>query len=279
MKEGERFQTFAPKSAAIAKHVAYYYIHSSLAIDFKTSFIYYPHYRNGVTAYIDSDVDFQERRSKVVPSDTPSVEVLFSRNYDKAIRVILHGPFFKLGIAFQALGINHFIKKPLNSAAPSTVNKFDDFGDDFKSIVRNIRVNKNEDPTDQLDDFLESRLNNFANPKLSSALDILFNSDSDMSVQALSDELSISRKTLLRYFQKDLATSVKGYQNLIRFRNALNDYRKTSSTSFTVLALEHSYYDQPAFIKHFKTITGLTPRVFFQNLKQFGSEDTYWRPE
>lgn len=278
MKEGAHFKTFTPQDSDIRKLVAYYYIHDSSEPDFRTSFIYYPHYRNGLTAYINSNVFFDESASHISPSSKPNTQILFSRNYDSAIQVNIKGPFQKLGIAFTPLGINHFIDKPLNVVAPITVNTFDEFGEEFKHLARDILLNTASDPTAQLDLFFRRRLNCFENEKLSSALSIIFNTDTDISVQSLADQLEISRKTLLRHFQSELASSVKSYQKLIRFRNALNNYRETSATSFTALALEHSYYDQPAFIKHFKTITGLSPRLFFKNLQHFGSEDIFWRP-
>jgi AraC-like DNA-binding protein len=277
MKEGERFQTFTPRNPDIREHVAYYYLHSSLKPDFETNFIYYPHYRNGLTTYIGSDVVLSEFGSKVTPCSKKSASTFFARNYDAAIDVHLKGPFYKLGIAFEPLGLNHFINRPFCEIAPERVNRFTEFGDQYDTLVKKL-VKSDASPTEALDAYLLSQKTSFSNERLQSVLDILFEKGCELSIQTLAESLGMSRKTLLRDFQKDLACSVKTYQKLIRFRQALNTYQQAvNKSTFTELALDHSYYDQPAFIKNFKQITGLNPRSFFEKLKQYGQADTFWR--
>lgn len=279
MKEGEHFQTFTPRNSIINKHVAYYYIHSSSKPDFETSFIYYPHYRNGLTTYIDSDVILTESASKVKPSSKKSATTIFARNYDSAIDVNLKGPFFKLGIAFEPLGLNHFIDTPFSEIAPNRGNRFNAFGNDYHVLVEKL-LKSDASPVQALDAFLLSQKRDFKNQRLQSVLEILFEKGCELSVQTLAESQGMSRKTLLRDFKKDLGCSVKAYQKLIRFRQALNNYQQaTNKTSFTELAMEHSYYDQPAFIKNFKQITGYNPRNFFEKLQQYGNADTFWRPD
>ena len=124
---------------------------------------------------------------------------------------------------------------------------------------------------------MRSQLKPFQAASVQRAVKLLIESSGEYQMQALASELDINRKTLLRHFQKALSTSPKGYQKLIRFRNALNNYSEsTQAQTFTELALEHAYYDQPAFTKHFKQITGLSPRKFFKRIQQFGTADTYW---
>lgn len=279
MKAGENFQTFIPENPVVREHVAYYYLHSSSKTDFETSFIYYPHYRNGLTTYIDSDVALSEFGSKVTPCTKKSALTIFSRNYDAAVDVQLKGPFFKLGIAFEPLGLNHFIEEPFSEIAPNRSNLFLAFGDEYHNLVEK-QLKSDASPVQALDAFLLSQKKCFKNTRLQSVLDILFEKGCELSVQTLAESQGMSRKTLLRDFNKDLSCSVKTYQKLIRFRQALNTYQQAENkTSFTELALEHSYYDQPAFIKNFKQITGYSPRNFFEKLKQYGQADTFWRAD
>ncbi|NEN25114.1 helix-turn-helix transcriptional regulator [Cryomorpha ignava] len=253
-----------------------YYIHKNERSNYQEQFQYYPHYRNAITSYVASNVEFSNLGSHITPNRNKPVTTLFSRNYDAALNVNLQGRFYKLGIAFEPLGLNHFIDKPFSEIAPERVNLFTGFGNDYQDLVKKLLKSENS-PVTELDTFLLSQKKEFSNQRLQSVLDILFERGCELSVQTLAENEEVSRKTVLRDFQKDLACSVKTYQSLIRFRQALNNYQQADKkTSFTELALQHSYYDQPAFIKNFKQITGFNPRHFFEKLKQYGNADTFW---
>lgn len=276
MKESAIFQTFEPENPELKGLIAYYYIHKNECNQYQEQFQYYPHYRNAITTYVDSNVELSNSGSHITPDRNKPITTLFSRNYDAAIKVNLQGSFYKLGIAFEPLGLNHFIDKPFSEIAPERVNLFTQFGSDYRELVKNV-LKSEISPVNDLDAFFLSQKKEFANPRLQSVLNILFTKGGEQSVQTLAENQDVSRKTLLRDFQKNLACSVKTYQRLIRFRQALNNYQQAGKkTSFTELALEHSYYDQPAFIKNFKEITGYKPRTFFEKLKQYGQADTFW---
>jgi AraC-like DNA-binding protein len=275
----EHFQTFEPADPRLKGLVAYYYLHTSDDPSFESSFTYYPHYRNALTIYLDSYVDFSDSISHVRPGVSGSSRVLFSRNYDQRISVHLNGAFKKVGIAFEPLGINAFIDSSLARVAIDKVNDFGFFDPHLPNLVRKEVATSAENLVPTLDNFLMSKYIGFDNNNLKAAVAKILESDGSIGVEILSAELGLSRKTLLRMFREHLCTSVEGYKKLVRFRNALNHYLLSENkTTFTALALDHQYYDQPAFIKHFKSITGLSPRAFFAQLKQYGEKDTFWAP-
>ncbi|MFN2424503.1 MAG: helix-turn-helix domain-containing protein [Cryomorphaceae bacterium] len=275
-----QFLTYTPLHPALAGLVAYYYIHFSDNEHHDSRFEYYPHYRNAVTAYLDAGLRFDDFGSEAAPLKGKSFKALYTRNYSHSITVHLQGRFRKMGIAFEPLGVNHFLDESLCNFAPRTVNPFSGFGSDFESVVRAVLNDPKADPVSVMDDFMLSRYTGFQCHTLKRAVRVLIENEGESSVEALASELEISRKTLLRHFRKHLCCTVEDYRKLIRFRNALNDYREqTEQMTFTELAHKHSYYDQPAFIRHFKSVTGKTPRRFFAGLKHFGASDTYWSPK
>lgn len=275
----EQFQTFTPKDLHLKGLVAYYYVHAASDSEFESSFTYYPHYRNAITIYLDCEVDFSDSSSLVRPGKAGSSRVLFSRNYDRRISVHLKGAFKKIGIAFEPLGVNAFLDSSLSAVAPDKVNDFDFFDPGLPTIVRRGLDGASDDLVSAIDAFLISKYKYFDHAPLKTAVSELLQADGGIGVEALSAQLGISRKTLLRMFREHLCTSVEGYKKLVRFRNALNHYLLSENkTTFTALALDHQYYDQPAFIKHFKSITGLSPRAFFAQLKRYGEKDTFWAP-
>lgn len=260
--------------------VAYYYLHFSDDNEFKLDFSYYPHWRNALTFYKGAKVVFNDFESKVVSAPEAIAPTgLFSRNYTHAIPVRMRGSFFKLGIAFEPLGFNHFLAHPLREQYPKTVNMAEPFAGQLQSCIDHLYASRKLDVS-LLDNALVELLQPFEATRLKAALDILHTAEEMPKVEALAERLATTRKTLLRDFDKHLATSVAVYRNMIRFRKAMNHYHLAAGKErFTDLAMQHSYYDQPAFIKHFKQITGKSPRRFFAGLQRFGEEDTFWRRE
>lgn len=274
-----QFLTWLPRDPALAGVVAYYYVHFSDDENHESRFEYYPHYRNAVTAYVDADLHFNDFGSEVLPSESHSVSVLYTRNYSHSINVHIRGRFRKMGIAFEPLGVNHFIGDSLSSVAPRTVNVFLEFGSEFECMVKTALDQPRQDPRTLIEDFLVPRLRKFDCQTLHRAVAGVVENEGGWSVESLASELEVSRKTLLRLFKRHLCCTVEDYRKLVRFRNALNDYREQPlPITFTELAHKHRYYDQPAFIRHFKSVTGLTPRAFFAGLRQYGANDTYWSP-
>ena len=51
----EYFNTIRPKNELVAQHIAYYYIHELNESTDHRSFQFFPHYRHGLTIYMDAD--------------------------------------------------------------------------------------------------------------------------------------------------------------------------------------------------------------------------------
>ena len=109
-------------------------------------------------------------------------------------------------------------------------------------------------------------------------MQLILNSNGSIRVEELSEELGANRKTLLRLFKKHLCCSVEEYKKLVMFRNALNYAQKAGeNTTLTDVALYSLYYDQAHYIKHFKSVTGQSPKALLSKLTDLGShEEVYW---
>lgn len=256
--------------------VAYLYVHSGAD---NAPFTYFPHYRNAITAYFDAEVTLEPRRSLILPKKNKPLQLIASRNYDRGIEVELHGPFLKVGIAFEPLGMNAFLGDGWVPVPPHTF-----VPDSTWPTLRNFlilhkdafRANP-EAALHELAAFLVAQPRYPVPEDLRMAVGRLIDSHGNIHVEELAERLSITRKTLYRRFQQHLGCSVETFRMLVRFRAALNHYLTADERlSFTALAADHAYYDQPAFIRHFKKITGLTPRHFFRNIRQHGQADTWW---
>lgn len=277
--EGVTFETFQPIDDRLKGLVAYYYLHRSRNPDFRLSYTYYPHWRNGLTLYHGAEVLADDERSIVQGSTAAASPIaLFSKNYHRAIEVSMKGEFIKLGVAFEALGFNHFIDQELSLAFPNTVSRSEHFMQHLSGVLAESLHESPSLNVPALEQCLLAELRPFGEERLKQVVALLIRSEELPSVEELASHVRVSRKTLLRDFEKHLGCSVSSYRKMVRFRKAMNHYQQQAGSSrFTDLALENNYYDQAAFIRHFKEVSGLTPRQFFRMLEQFGQEDTFWR--
>jgi AraC-like DNA-binding protein len=270
-----RFHTLTLDNAA-PHEVAYLYVHSG-ADD--APFAYFPHYRNAITAYFNAEVVLEANRSLIHPKKNSQPVLIASRNYDRKMEVDLHAPFLKVGIAFEALGMNVFLgdgwmPQPPHALLPDTTwpalrTFLSDRADAF--------AHNPEEGLHELAVFLDAHERHLIPSELQNAVELLIEEGGEPNVQLLATRLGCTRKTLYRRFHNHLGCSVEAFRTLVRFRTALNHYLTADERlSFTALAADHAFYDQPAFIRHFKKITGFTPRSFFRNIRQHGNADTWW---
>ncbi len=128
-----------------------------------------------------------------------------------------------------------------------------------------------------LDSAMSKLFIGFSNSVLKKAVQIILDANNKLPVTSLAKKLSVSDKTLLRHFKKNLHCSTKDYISAVQFRKALNTYKlSTHSKTFTEHAYQHNYYDQADFINHFRKITGFSPTKLFKMLEHIGEEDTIW---
>lgn len=275
--DGSTFISLPPKDKLVKKYISYYYFHKSSNDDFQQDFIYYPHYCNAITIYKDARVAWDDWRSFATSGPTP-LTTLYSRNYDRCIQVSLRGHIDKIGIVFKPLGLNHFVSSPLSLLSTQVVTAFSHFGAAFESSLNRVYMLKsNDEKIGLLDRFFVNHYTSFSEIRLEKAIEQILKTNGAIECQQLAEDLSCSRKTLLRLFKKHLICTPSVFKSLVRFRNTLNYYQEQyKKPSLTQLAYEHQYYDQADFIRHFKAVTGETPKLLFSKIKNLGSQDTYW---
>lgn len=274
----EAFVTAHPISKKISPFIAYYYFHSSADKDFERNFSYYPNYKHALTAYLNSEVSLKNNISEVRPSEEKQIRVLYSINKKDSIKVNIRGAFSKIGIVFNPLGINHFIKEDLQEIFSGTTGNFDYFGKALHySLTSVFEASDLTRKTLLLDEFFERHYVGFPQPKLKQAIHEFLLSNGAIKVNELSEKLNLNRRSLLRLFKIHTKMNVEDYRKMIRFRKAFNYYQQNKEkTTLTEVALYSMYYDQAHFIKHFKSITKENPTSLLAKIAQIGEEETYW---
>ena len=120
----------------------------------------------------------------------------------------MKGAFQKIGIVFYPLGVNHFIKKPLNEIMSETCTRID-LDETFTEALQNI--NKTDD-LEKHANILENALLQLYTPFneeiLSNSIKEIILSNGTIKITELEELLQINRKTLLRLFKKHTLTNI-----------------------------------------------------------------------
>lgn len=276
------FHTQEPNDLDLRKYISYYYFHGSEDADNQLSFSYYPHFKNALTIYKDSiAVMITPHFSKVTPLKN-NYNIAYSQVIKRFAKAEIHGRFQKIGVVFQPLGLNHFVSEPLSNLLTLQINPdFNYFNESLIPILdplfEQVDITKK---VDVLDAYFKSQFKGFDDQRMKKAMEMMLEEGEKHSVQEVADAIGTSRKTLLRMFQKHLNCSVQDYTSLIQFRKAVEVYQKAAKKpSFTGLSLDLNYYDQSDFIHHFTKTTGVSPKKFFNNLQEFGKNETFWSPD
>ncbi len=145
------------------------------------------------------------------------------------------------------------------------------FGDESIPLEQTVlHASTNEERIQFISGFLITRLQTaeVRDRITQSGIDALMQSNGQMNIHELAEQLNINRRQLERKFSSAIGLSPKQLSKMIRLQNTLKMMEQKQFTSLTSLAYENSYYDQAHFIKDFKEFTGISPRQFYAaNLK------------
>lgn len=278
--ETESFITQKPKSEVVKKYISYYYFHLITMPNQVKKIIFYPNTINAITIYKNSFLVFTDKfTSTTKPSDKEEYNIFYSGLKKNFAKAEMQSPFDKIGIAFEPLGINNFIKKPVSEAISKNNDwRFTEFGTSIHLTLDKVyATNDIDEKVKLLDNYFLSQLNTFHEELVEKSIQLITASSQKFKVLELANALTTSTKTLNRKFQKHLNCTVKDYIEVAQFRKSFNHFlNENKSEKLTNLAYQFDYYDQSEFIKQFKKITGINPKRLFKNIEHFGDEELFW---
>jgi AraC-like DNA-binding protein len=90
-----------------------------------------------------------------------------------------------------------------------------------------------------------------------------------ISVNELSEYFDKSRQYLNKTFKQHVLYSLKKYITTVKILDLVKLKSKQPEISLTELAHQYKYFDQAHFIHDFKSVCGVIPSHFFENLPEF----------
>ncbi|MGX5820609.1 helix-turn-helix domain-containing protein [Chitinophaga lutea] len=89
--------------------------------------------------------------------------------------------------------------------------------------------------------------------------DLIFSSNGELSVKALSEQVFWSSRQINRYFHQTLGVSLKTYCSILRFRASFHHIKEGK------LFPEQRFFDQSHFIREIKKLSGVSPKELSRN--------------
>ncbi|MDT0608160.1 helix-turn-helix domain-containing protein [Croceitalea rosinachiae] len=127
-----------------------------------------------------------------------------------------------------------------------------------------------------LEKYWLSKLNGFTHSFLSDAISRI-EENLKITTAELASEFDVSQKTLIFQFKKHLCKKPSEYKKILRFRKTIEEMKGSNQkTSLTELSHFIDFFDQSHMIANFKSLTRLSPKVFFENLTTMGNSNVHW---
>ncbi len=258
-------QQLIQPSPLLRQFIHYYYVvETNQTCDFLKSQRVYPHgniilvfhYRNPSLIKRTGDLPYIEPQTVICGQQTGY--------YDLA----LSGKTGMIFVVFAPFGAGAFFKMPMNEIINKN-NRFEDvIGKESEILEDKIQnAKKVSEKIKIIDDFLIQKLshNYTYHEQILKAFGTIKQFNGQVSVKQLADTACLGKKQFERKFAAFVGLYPKSYLRIVRFQNLLK--RTNQNDKLISLALDNGYYDQSHFIHDFKSFTGVTPGVFFENQK------------
>jgi AraC-like DNA-binding protein len=184
--------------------------------------------------------------------------------YQPARRISTSGDFLNISIRFYPFGLSAFTDIPCTEIfSGHTIHLQDIFNPvhvqecyqqllETKDISSKIRV---------LEQFLLLCFKGKQILKASGILQYMVQGNGNRKISEIADYAGYSERTLLRIFNKDIGITPKQYNDLLRFRNCMQNISKGDLLD---MAVQHGFYDSSHLIHTFQSYTGMTPGEFIK---------------
>lgn len=170
-------------------------------------------------------------------------------------------------IAFKPYGANTFFNFPVSNLLNRNLSMHDLYvnqSDELEDKLLNLKNNKER--ITLLENFLIDKITeNIYFERIKHATEIIKSSKGHVKIQTLAQEVCFGIKQFERVFSVHIGLNPKKYLSIVRFQNVMQMKQNNYNANYIQLAFDNGYYDQSHFIRDFKSFTGVTPRVFFDN--------------
>jgi AraC-like DNA-binding protein len=177
--------------------------------------------------------------------------------YDTRVRTYVAGVHFKPGGAARLLGA------PAGAFANLHVDLAAVWGRAASELRdRLCEAASSRDQFDVLERVLVARLPSRWQPRPAVTCALAELARPDVEVGSVARTVGLSRRRLIEVFSDDVGITPKRYAMVRRFQRALELSARSRIPSWSGIAVQAGYYDQPHLCRDWRELTGLSPQDF-----------------
>ena len=187
------------------------------------------------------------------------------------------------GVRFLPCGLSCFTNLPLHEFVNSRVST-----NEMKAVFDDTFIEKlgeQKHVTDRIrvvEEYLLAYLARHYQPAdshVAMALNMINHSKGKRSVRSLMDDVCLCQRHFERKFKHYTGFTPKEYSRIVKFKNAVELLRTTTSANLLTTAVDAGYYDLAHFSKEIKSMSGNTPASFLSLTVPEETTLTYIEPQ
>ena len=262
----------------LKKYINYFYFYERTSIDKEIKYFGFPTPNVFITVFKGADYEITNENIEIVESKSSEVKHVLFFDDEKPGYLKYNGALSEITICFKPLGINHFLEQSFSdyiNGAITPIVFFSDFKDQMATV---FELTSQEDKALALENYLLSKVKSFDHPFLNEVVsDIMSKTEIQYTVTSIAKKYNISRPTLNKSFKKHLGIKPNQFIKIVRFRNAIENYKtKTRDENLVDVAYLTAYFDQSHMIKDFISLTGYSPKTFFSKISHLENGQINW---
>jgi len=104
--------------------------------------------------------------------------------------------------------------------------------------------------------------------RLRAAVELVLRSQNPLVASRTADQVGLSYRQLSRLFRERVGFGPKVLARIARFQRLLRTLEACPNASWSALAVESGYYDQPHLTREFRAFAAISPQVYRRELRQ-----------
>nr|WP_315248509.1 AraC family transcriptional regulator [uncultured Flavobacterium sp.] len=273
-----KIKVYSPLNPLLKKYIECIYILTHTSEEKPAKYITFPSIFTIVSISEKSKTINKGNELIIGQCDDNNLETNLVSNFNKPVYVQYEGKINEITIYFKPLAINSFLGQELNHYNSSDFSEFLPFEDYRKAMIEILSLQNDTEKIEAVESYWLSKLIGFEHHFLETILSEMMCEENDaLTITELCKKNAISRTTLNIHFDRHICKTPSQFKKILRFRNAVNKYASHKTrNNLTDIAYGVDYFDQSHMTREFKSVTGLSPKVFFKKTTVLEKKQIHW---
>ena len=273
-----KIKVYSPLNPLLKKYIECIYILTHTSEEKPAKYITFPSIFTIVSISEKSKTINKGNKLIIGQCDDNKIETNLVSNFDKPVYVQYEGEIKEITIYFKPLAINSFLEHELSHYNSSNFSEFLPFKDYREAMIEILSLQNDTEKIQAVESYWLSKLIGFQHNFLETILSEIMCEENDaLTITELCEKNAISRTTLNKHFGRHICKTPSQFKKILRFRNAVNKYASNNArNNLTDIAYCVDYFDQSHMIREFKSVTGLSPKVFFKRTTALEKKQIHW---